>query len=60
MVDQEGAGRSQKASWILGILLILTGFWAGTHPNIIFAFIGFLCFFVVGVTIILEGRKKKS
>lgn len=43
-----------------GILLMGCAFWAGTHQEMIFAFAGFLSFFVAGVTLIAEGWKQKS
>ncbi len=43
-----------------GILLILLAFWAGSLPSMIFALIGFLSFFVVGVTLIIEGAKQRN
>lgn len=42
-----------------GVLFIVTAFWAGTLPNPVFALAGFLSFFTIGVTLIIEGRKKK-
>ena len=47
-------------SFFPGILLIVVAFFMGTHSHIIFALIGFLSFFVVGVTIIVEGWKKRQ
>lgn len=41
-----------------GVLLILCAFWAGTLPNTAFAFLGFLSFFLAGVALIIEGRKR--
>jgi predicted phage tail protein len=41
-----------------GILLIVCAFWAGTLRNAIFALVGFLSFFVMGVTLIREGWKQ--
>ncbi len=41
-----------------GLGLIGLAFWAGAHPNLAVAFLGFLSFFVVGVTLLKEGRKK--
>ena len=41
-----------------GLALIGCAFWAGTLPNTIFALAGFLSFFVIGFTLIVEGRKK--
>lgn len=42
------------------ILLIGLAFYAGTHPNPIFALAGFLSFFVIGIAVLIEGRKKKA
>ncbi len=41
-----------------GILLILCAFWAGTLPSMIFSLLSFLSFFLAGVALILEGRKR--
>ena len=41
-----------------GILLILCAFWVGTLPSMVFSFLGFLSFFLVGVALIIEGRKR--
>ena len=47
--------------WFLpGIVFILLAFWAGTLQSAAFAFIGFLSFFVIGVTLIVEGAKKSK
>jgi hypothetical protein len=44
-----------------GIGLIALAFFAGAQKNPTLGLIGFLCFFVTGVTLIVEGiRKKKS
>lgn len=43
-----------------GVLFIVTAFWAGTLPNPVFALAGFLSFFTIGVTLIIEGRKKNK
>ncbi len=43
-----------------GVLLILCAFWAGTLSNMVFAFLGFLSFFLAGVALIIEGRKKRK
>jgi len=43
-----------------GILLILCAFWVGTLKSLIFALVGFLSFFLAGVALIIEGRKKKT
>ncbi|MFH0984733.1 MAG: hypothetical protein V1882_04280 [Candidatus Omnitrophota bacterium] len=41
-----------------GAVLILCAFWVGTLPSMVFSFLGFLSFFLVGVTLIIEGWKK--
>jgi len=41
-----------------GILLILCAFWVGTLPSMVFSLLGFLSFFLAGVTLIIEGRKR--
>ncbi|MEI7751486.1 MAG: hypothetical protein WCJ71_05265 [Candidatus Omnitrophota bacterium] len=41
-----------------GILLILCAFWVGTLPSMVFSFLGFLSFFLAGVALIIEGRKR--
>jgi hypothetical protein len=41
-----------------GILLILCAFWAGTLPSMVFSLLGFLSFFLAGVALIIEGRKR--
>jgi len=41
-----------------GLTLIGCAFWVGTLPNMVFAFLGFLSFFLAGVALIIEGRKK--
>jgi len=43
-----------------GVLLILCAFWVGTLPNMVFSFLGFLSFFLAGVALIIEGRKRQS
>ena len=47
------------AYFLFGFLLIVLAFWAGTQPNALLGLLGFLGFFVVGVTLIVEGFKKK-
>ena len=42
------------------ILLIFCAFWVGTLPNLIFSLVGFLSFFVAGVTLMVEGWKKRD
>lgn len=45
--------------WFLpGLFLILLAFWAGTMESVIFSLAGFLSFFTVGVTLIIEGKRK--
>jgi len=47
--------------WFLpGAVFILLAFWAGTMKSMTLAFIGFLSFFLIGVTLIIEGRKRKA
>jgi len=41
-----------------GAALIICAFWVGMLPNTVFALVGFLSFFVIGVTLIVEGRKR--
>ncbi|HOW58608.1 MAG TPA: hypothetical protein PLO78_02645 [Candidatus Omnitrophota bacterium] len=41
-----------------GLAFIGCAFWAGTLQEAIFALVGFLSFFVVGVTVIVEGWKQ--
>ncbi len=41
-----------------GLLLILCAFWVGTLPSMSFSLLGFLSFFLAGVALIIEGRKK--
>lgn len=42
-----------------GLILIGCAFWAGTLPNMVFSFLGFLSFFLAGVALIIEGHKKQ-
>jgi hypothetical protein len=42
-----------------GLALILCAFWIGSASNMVFAFLGFLSFFLAGVALIIEGRKKR-
>jgi hypothetical protein len=45
--------------WILpGVIFILLAFWAGTAKSMALAFLGFLSFFVIGVALVIEGRRK--
>jgi len=46
--------------WIPGLLLIGLAFYAGSHRNVVIGMFGFLAFFVIGVTLIVEGNKRKS
>lgn len=41
-----------------GMALILCAFWVGTLPSMVFSFLGFLSFFLAGVALIIEGRKR--
>jgi len=41
-----------------GVALILCAFWAGTLPSMVFSCLGFLSFFVAGIALIVEGKKK--
>jgi hypothetical protein len=41
-----------------GIILILCAFWVGTLPSLVFSLLGFLSFFLAGVALIIEGRRK--
>ena len=41
-----------------GIILIGCAFWVGTLPSMVFSFLGFLSFFLAGVALIIEGRKR--
>ena len=41
-----------------GVLLILCAFWVGSADNMIFSFLGFLSFFLAGVALMIEGRKR--
>jgi hypothetical protein len=43
-----------------GVGLIVMGFWAGTLKSPVFSLLGFLSFFVLGVTLIIEGKKKSK
>lgn len=40
-----------------GIELFVLALFAGTHPNLWIALVGFLSFFVIGVILIIEGYK---
>ena len=48
------------AHLFLGLILILMAFWACSQSNAVFALFGFLSFFVVGVTVIVEGFKNRK
>jgi len=41
-----------------GLALIACAFWVGTLPNMVFSFLGFLSFFLAGVALIIEGKKR--
>jgi hypothetical protein len=43
-----------------GIGLILMAFYAGAQKNPTLGLFAFLCFFVMGVTLIIEGFRKKK
>jgi hypothetical protein len=43
-----------------GLALIGCAFWAGTLPSMVFSLLGFLSFFLAGVALIIEGRKKQA
>jgi hypothetical protein len=43
-----------------GALLILCAFWAGTLPSMVFSFLGFLSFFLAGVSLIIEGWRRNK
>lgn len=43
-----------------GLVLIALGFYAGAQKNPTLGLFAFLCFFVMGVTLIVEGWKKKK
>jgi hypothetical protein len=43
-----------------GLALIACAFWVGTLPSMIFALVGFLSFFLAGVALIIEGRKRQA
>ena len=44
---------------LLGLLLIAFAFFTGAQKNAVFGLFGFLAFFTVGVTLVIEGFKKK-
>jgi len=45
--------------WFLpGVVFILLAFWAGTMKSMVFAFLGFLSFFLAGVVLVVEGRRQ--
>ncbi len=53
--------KSKKKQMIfLGLMFILAAFWTGTLENVAFSLLGFLSFFVIGITLIIEARKKKD
>ena len=43
-----------------GFTLIGVAFFAGSVSNPVFGMFGFLCFFTAGVTLIVEGWKRKK
>lgn len=43
-----------------GLGLILLAFFAGSVSQPFLGLLGFLCFFTVGVTLIIEGRKRSD
>ncbi|OGX05154.1 MAG: hypothetical protein A3G87_01060 [Omnitrophica bacterium RIFCSPLOWO2_12_FULL_50_11] len=43
-----------------GLLLIGLAVFAGTHPNVFFGLLGFLCFFTVGVALMIEGWRRRK
>ncbi len=43
-----------------GSLLILCAFWVGALPSMVFSFLGFLSFFLAGVSLIVEGWKRRG
>ena len=43
-----------------GLVLIALGFYAGAQKNPTLGLFAFLCFFVMGVTLIVEGWRKKK
>ena len=45
---------------LLGIFLILLAFFAGAQKNPVFGLFGFLSFFVLGVTLVIEGFRRKE
>ena len=40
--------------------MILAAFYAGSVKNVVVGMIGFLAFFVAGITLIVEGIKKRK
>lgn len=46
-------------SLLPGFLLIILAFVSGFHKQPLFALAGFLSFFVIGVTVIIEGSKAR-
>lgn len=41
-----------------GIGLIIMAFFSGSHGNLLVALVGFLAFFCIGVTVLVEGRRQ--
>ncbi|HOW87763.1 MAG TPA: hypothetical protein PKV84_03810 [Candidatus Omnitrophota bacterium] len=56
--DNNGVKNYLWKYFLPGAVLVGCAFWAGTLPSPVFALAGFLSFFVIGVTLIVEGRKK--
>ncbi|MBI1977197.1 MAG: hypothetical protein HYS55_00430 [Candidatus Omnitrophica bacterium] len=46
--------------FLLGVVLILLAFYAGAQKNVFLGLLGFLGFFVAGVTLIIESWKKRN
>ena len=46
--------------FIPGLALVFCAFWAGTQESMVWAFLGFLSFFVAGISLIVEGLKRKK
>jgi hypothetical protein len=43
-----------------GVVLIGCAFWAGTLPSLVFSLLGFLSFFLAGVSLMIEGWRKNK
>ncbi len=50
-------GRFILNSFLPGVALIVLAFYTGTQKQPLFALAGFLSFFVMGITLIIEGFK---